>query len=443
MQRPPLVAVVLAVAAALSVVVGAVWWSGRTNGVGSDQADRLNVVLVVGCTVRRDQLSSWGGPDTTPFLDRLAATGTRFADTLGASTWTKESLTAVLTGRHALSVGIPRLEDGPSTTVLHDRVRTLAEHFETAGYRTIGLTANPNLNASFGYAQGFEHYTDTHAKGFATRNRVSGTELVDAALAELDAEGEPFFLQLVLIEPHTPRKPTPAEVDRFRSPDRPKVLAEYDALLRRLDTAVERLHDGLGARQLLDDTLFVFITDHGEGLNLPEHHRGGHGKRTYATTAEVAWILAGPGVAEGHVVEGIASQVDVLPTVLGLAGLASNRGPGHDWSAQVSGAAKRTERRRAWTSSHFHNADVAAVWTDDGRQCQADFGSHSSPMVTGCFDRQADPWFEQPAEDPELHAELVAWRSARMAEFEAFDGKSDADLGEDVEEQLRELGYLD
>jgi arylsulfatase A-like enzyme len=159
----------------------------------------------------------------------------------------------------------------------------------------------------------------------------------------------------------------------------------------------------------------------------------------YRSTLGVPWIVRGPGVAAGAVVDGLASGEDVAPTLLGLLG-APFAATGRDWSAQVRGGG-RTDRDRAYAMSMFGEADVASVWTEQ-RVCQRDYGSLESPMPDGCFDRAADPDAVSPFDDAALQAELDAWRTARLAEGSAH-APATAVPGEDTLEQLRELGYLE
>ena len=410
-----------------------------------------NVVLVIGCTVRRDQTSPYGGPEqTTPFLAEVAAKGVRFNDAIGASTWTREASAAILTGQHALSLGLPEPSRRPSQRVLPPEALMLAEILRDAGFHTVGQTANPNLNQAYGMAQGFEVYGDTALKGFALRNKLYGEDVVDALLEAVDqrdaeARRRPLFLQAVMIDAHTPRSVEAAEKRLFHEDGVSPLVRDYRALLRRLDDAVRRLDEGLRERGLGHDTLFVFVTDHGEGLKMPEHHRGGHGKMAYPSTSAVAWLLRGPGLPAGHTVEGLASQVDVLPTILGLLGLPLPANiAGVDHSDAVRGRASATGRQRAFTSSWFHGANISAIWSDE-LQCQRDHGSVGTedfPLREGCFRRRSDPHFEQPPFDDEgLLAELAGWRAARVAEFETWDVQ-EAEPAETTRSQLEALGYV-
>ncbi|MBW1881639.1 MAG: sulfatase, partial [Deltaproteobacteria bacterium] len=311
-----------------------------------------NVVLVMPCTTRRDQFSVYGGPaGTTPFLDEVARNGVLFEDALAAAPWTMAGATAILTGQHAVSVGL--VEPGPqiSLRVLPNEVTTLAEHLQDRGYQTFGATANPNLEPVHGFDQGFDWYQgDLVGRLGSVTKRLAGRTVVDAVLEQLESrgdEGRPFYLQLMLIDTHAPLMPDRHEVRRWRERGVPEGVARYRKALHDLDEVLRHLDERL--RALGHDesnTLLVVVGDHGEGLRWPPHHGSSHGRLLYPSQIDVPWLMRGPGVAVGHRVSGLASQVDVMPTVLATARIPLRDGDlaGRDWSTQVRGNADRTTR---------------------------------------------------------------------------------------------------
>jgi arylsulfatase A-like enzyme len=225
-------------------------------------------------------------------------------------------------------------------------------------------------------------------------------------------------------------------------------MAVYRATLHQLDRALDQLDRGLASRGYdADDTLFVFVADHGEGLDTPPHHGPGHGKKMYPTTVQIPWILRGRDVPEGQVLEGLASGVDVLPTVLGLLGLQdAPGGAGENLAPWVTGARKGVlPRKRAHAASMFHVANVASIWTRE-HQCQAWFEGDRDQAVDGCFDRVADPTFANPLPmTPKLEAlrtDLKTWRSRQMTRGKQFE-VTEADVDDEQASQLELLGYLD
>lgn len=419
-------------------------------------AERPNVVLVIGCTVRRDQLGAYGGPaGVTPFLDALAARGAVFADAVTASPWTRPSHVALLTGEHPAVIGMTEAGPGTNNRRLAPEVDTLAEHLAAGGYRTLGVTANPNLNRIWGMAQGFAAYHEGSVLWRERRGAVkpAGVDIVAAALELLDTDpapgvsGDPFYLQLTLIDPHGPYPVDPKEIAPFDEPDLPPHVAPYRAGLHVFDAAVATLAAGLEARGFDDeDTLFLVVSDHGEGLDWPAHHRLRHGRELFASVTAMPWIVTGPGVAEQSI-GGLASQVDVTPTVLGFVGLPPPDGPGQDWSAQLRGTSPDTTRGTAFAHTTFSDVDQAAVFTQEVA-CAVQRSAPEKKLPTRplphCYDRRAQPdATELLAAPPAALLQVAAdWHAAMAAAATAWPHTANADPDADITELLGELGYI-
>lgn len=420
--------------------------------------EQPHVVLVIGCTVRRDQLAPYGGrADVTPHLARLAAGGARFADAFTAAPWTKSAHTALLTGRYASSIGMVEPGEGRNSRRLADAVTTLGEHLGAAGYTTLGLTANPNLNAVFGFAQGFsDYYEATDLWREVGTLKVPGQTVVGEALRRIDAapRDRPVYVRMTLVDAHDPFDPASDESEALRQPHEPAKLGRYRVGLRRFDAAVGALVAGLEARGLTaENTVFMVVNDHGEGLNWPNAvHGKGHGNDLLPTTTGMPWIATGPGLARNHTVAGLASQIDVLPTVLGLVGAPVPDGPGHDWSAQLRGEVARTTRSEVFIETWMRRLERAAIATDDHLCVQqyhdprADRDDRDLPWPR-CYQRRPDHTFRthQPAA-PALLAQLESWHQAQRAALDAYPHAADAtfDGGDDdgVWSQLEALGYV-
>jgi arylsulfatase A-like enzyme len=113
----------------------------------------------------------------------------------------------------------------------------------------------------------------------------------------------------------------PVDVDDVRVPawlkDEPAArveLANLGGSLRALDDAVGRIVAAVDKHGLTGETLIVFTVDH--GLPFPRAKTA-----CYDPGIEVATIFRGPGVAAGTGVDGLTSNVDLLPTILDIAGL--------------------------------------------------------------------------------------------------------------------------
>ena len=296
-----------------------------------------DIVLIVIDTLRADHLGAWGyARPTSPNLDRLAAAGVRFESFFSSASWTRPAMATLHTGLYARSVGVyeERYDRLP------EDVRTLAERLGEAGYLTLGITANPNVNAWFGFDQGFDAWLDSDVvfswfmpvgdgqRAFEPEDAPLPTaaEVTDRALRLVDTHAaalarEPFYLQLLYVDPHYPyAAPEPYRQALGGGADR---LSLYDAELRFADAEIGRLLAGLQARGLLERAFVAVTSDHGEGLldhpHLPFGSR--HGDHLYDSVLHVPLIFYGPGLPAGRVVGELASSVDLVPTLLEVAGI--------------------------------------------------------------------------------------------------------------------------
>ncbi len=419
--------------------------------------ERPNVVLVIGCTLRRDQLPPWGGPPfAAPFLGRLAQQSTVFEHAVDSAPWTRPASTAILTGHHATAVGM--VEPGPKLNRrrLSDRVTTLAERLTEAGYETIGITANPNLNRIFGFDQGFDAYHEAQGVWSGKRVvKVPALQLAVEALSLVDARAEhdaPLYLQMLTIDTHEPVDAGPRRARHMARDGVPLRVGGYRVELRRWDAGLDELWDGLNQRGYTrDNTVLVVVNDHGEGLSWPPEHGMGHGNFLLPSAVDMPWLLHGHGVARGHRVEGVASQVDVHPTILGLLGIEGYEGPGHDFSAQVRGESARTDRRYAFAETYYQRANRAAVYTED-RFCIHDFLELAEQLGldrvfprTACFDRTLDPHSRSALEevDEQLLEVLMTWREEQRDAYDAWPDHDSVTRDDPVMKQLEELGYVE
>ena len=393
-----------------------------------------NVVLVTIDALRRDQLSAYDGPEgTTPFLDTLVAKGARFEDTVAAGPWSRPALVAMLTGQHAATVGMIEPGEGGNQRVLADGVTTLAERMQRAGWATVGATANFNNNHTYGMAQGFDAWLDAHPAAFNPRTRREASKTVEELFTLLDEraeplKGRPVYAQVSFVDLHKPFMVPREEFAPFESDEHS--VAPYRAMVKRTDDALRALYDGLAERGLTaENTVFAVVGAHGEGLSMPGHHGKQHGRTLYHSAVQVPWVVAGPGVKAGTKVGGLSTQADVLPTLLGLAGveLGEESLAGKNLAANLtSGAA--VDRKAAFTDTRYFTADHAAVYTA-GRVCQKDFGTTTGNAIpTGCYDRATDSngdRIDATASGP-LMDQLVEWRAARDAEYAAWPHVKDA-----------------
>ncbi len=193
-------------------------------------SERPNVLLITVETLRADHVGSYGyRRNTTPNLDRLAAQGARFENTLAQAPFTLPSIASLMTGRTPPGHGV---RNHPA--ILAPELETLAERFRAAGYQTAAMTRHTWLRRKSGLDQGFDEY---HNNKFSAG--LDARSLSLAAVDWLDARDpeRPFFLWLHFLDPHLPYTPSYPYSALFREEhaDEPRV--------QHLRSMVEREHD--------------------------------------------------------------------------------------------------------------------------------------------------------------------------------------------------------
>lgn len=301
----------------------------------------FNLVVVNVDTLRADHLGFHGYPrPTSPFLDRLAAQGVVFERAISNSSITRESVAALLTGRLPSASGSAGWNAAPAPGSAH-----LGERLAAAGYRT-GFFSNTVMLKDPAFTRGFEEVQHLPARWDLSGE---GPRLSERALRFVaEAGGAPFALYLHYLDPHAPYDPAreflarftreelPPNLDLYRDvephlaalraggfgPGDPRfdaMVLRYDAEIAATDAAIEQLVTGLGAAGVLDRTLLVVTSDHGE--EFLEHGFVEHGWTLFEESIHVPLLFHAPAALAPARTRVRVSQVDVLPTLAGLLGL--------------------------------------------------------------------------------------------------------------------------
>jgi arylsulfatase A-like enzyme/Flp pilus assembly protein TadD len=301
-----------ALAAAFLVV------SGCRSSAVPGASGRSNVLFITIDTLRADRLGSYGhAAAVTPTLDGLAARGVRFATAVAHVPLTGPSHASMLTGLTPIGHGV---RDNGGYVVPAD-VKTAAEEFRRAGYRTAAFVSGFPLDRRFGFNRGFDAFDDHLPRGSDPRRTPYVERFADATTdavlrwlgaAAPSPAGSPFFLWVHYYDPHAPYEPPGELATRFGA-------SPYDGEVAFVDQQIARLLRAIDERGALGRTLVLATADHGEGLG--EHGEGTHGLFVYDSTLKVPWIMAGPGIPAGRVSTTVARGIDALPTMLDLCGL--------------------------------------------------------------------------------------------------------------------------
>ena len=294
-----------------------------------------NLLVVVVDTLRRDALGRYGGD--SPSFDALAEQGVVLDGHVAPSNWTRPTVAAVLSGASTLEHGW-HPEGGMASP---DYLELASELLSEQGWATGQVSANPNHNLSDGFDIG-------RYPGFAASAEKMVEESVGAAKDLMAAGDGPWFLQLHFVEPHGPYDPPEAYLagldelgevpwdlststgvsqleeawpelgDEEAALARAHLELRYAAEVRYFDDHLGLLVDELDAIGALDDTLLVFVSDHGEAFF--EHGSVGHGHSLHGTEIDGAALFWAKGLQPTARSEPSCHQ-DLLPTAFAALGL--------------------------------------------------------------------------------------------------------------------------
>jgi arylsulfatase A-like enzyme len=354
----------------------------REAGRPLPPAHSPNVLLIVLDTVRADHLSLYGyGRPTTPTLERLVQRGIRFDEARATAPWTLPSHASMFTGHWPHELGedwmtplrgnFPTLAEylgshgyataGFVANVVYCSQETgLARGFthyedydleDLAPLRTSGLVEYL-AGAISGILRTFDISSLRPLKRFVIRwfefKRKNAASIRRAFLgwvSQRQETGRPFFAFLNLIDAHAQYVLPPGArhrfvtypatneeirvvyelwpfLDKMRLPAHYIDLARdsYDDCLGYVDEQLGLLFDALQRHGVLDRTLVVVTSDHGEGLG--EHNLFDHGESLYRTEVRVPLVIRPPsGLSRSLVVGETVSLRDLPATIVDLLGL--------------------------------------------------------------------------------------------------------------------------
>jgi arylsulfatase A-like enzyme/tetratricopeptide (TPR) repeat protein len=278
---------------------------------------RLNVVLVTADTLRADHLPIYGYDRVeTPNLSRMAASGVVFEEASSVVPLTLPAHSSMFTGTFPMHHGV---RDNGGYYLGQDQV-TLAETLKENGYKTGGFVAAFVLDSRWGLNQGFDRYFDDfdlnkyENVGLDTVQRRGGEVLQEAVKWMDEVKDDRFFAWLHFYDVHTPYEAPEPFLSRYKG----YPGARYDGEIAYLDSLMGELFDWLEKADLEDDTLVIFIGDHGESLG--QHEENTHGFFIYDATMHVPFLLKAPyrQIRAGRRIPAQVRSIDLMPTILDL-----------------------------------------------------------------------------------------------------------------------------
>ena len=450
-----------------SVFVPALVLAASAATVACAPAERTgpwNVVVLLVDTLRADHLSLHGyGRPTSPVLERLARESIVFEHARSQAGCTFPSVASLLTSRPAgeIMAGIER-----HGMAVPDAWPYLPAILRGHGYATAAVSASiivrdtpSEINRQGGYGRGFDRFDEECLDRSAS--------CVNArAIPLLDELPEPFFLYLHYLDPHAPYRPPrwhprrlalgrpdrswvrQGQPDRiFRKlyegePDIPfsradlaHFVALYDEEVLFFDTRLGELLGELRGRGLLERTLLVLLSDHGE--ELLDHGHFGHCRNlAYETLLRTPLVIRLPGGGSAGRLAGPVDNLDVVPTLLDYLGI----DPG---SAAFAGRTLRPWMEGGGPPAprhHFALQGTVRSATDGRWKLLVDLASGEMSL----YDLAADPGERRdraerrPEEVRRLREALLRW----VAATEGGETAESVRRAREHQRELEALGYL-
>jgi arylsulfatase A-like enzyme len=322
-----------------------------------------NILLIILDTVRGESLSLYGYPrSTTPEISRWAAGGVVFDRAFSEAPWTLPSHASMFTGHHAHELKTSW------NTPLEREPPTLASVLSARGYSTAGFVANVRYcGRETGLARGFSVYHDYRVDAaeafkitrlteafhstvgrklrlFPVRPRTGALEIRERFTGWLDQRDttRPFFVFLNFLDAHAPyQPPSPfrerferrpgvkipnitadrannAELEKRFTPDEARASRDlYDGAIAYLDSEIGALLRQMNDRGLLENTIVILTSDHGEAF--AEQGLLGHANSLYRPTLQVPLVISWPGhLPAGTRIDQPVSLRDIAATLADL-----------------------------------------------------------------------------------------------------------------------------
>ena len=342
-----------------------------------------NILIISSDALRPDHMSFNGyGKSTTPNIDEFAKDSLQIRGTITTVPRTFPSWVSILTSRYPLSHGITHMF--PRTRERNIKFDTAASYLHGHGYETAVISdfagdifpridlgfdkvSAPDMNTSSLIEQMIlEKQTFllpfiTNKLGLFVFPEIRDftklsfpAKLTEETINEIDSgRGKPFFIVTFYSITHFPFSSPYPYYKKFADPeykgqhkyfkdrvlqldeskaklpdsdtsaDDEQVNALYDGCLNLFDKEVGKIFAHLKSNNLLDNTIVIITSDHGE--NLYEREFGmGHGEHLKGNySLEVPLIIHYPKMNDkGRTLNITASTIDVMPTIFDIAGLA-------------------------------------------------------------------------------------------------------------------------
>ena len=357
-----------------------------------------NILLIVMDAARADHFSCYGYQrETTPAIDKLALSGALFSRAVSSTSWTVPSHASLFTGLLPPEHGATYQHDW-----LVDRIPTLAELLKAEGYRSAAFSSNPAVDRSNNLHRGFDLFisvwSDTTRKEPVKHFYTERTNGLIRSFIENGRE-DPFFIFVNYMDVHTPYDPPEPYRSRYlpqgteitvridsachnealmnyetltlSAEEISAVCDIYDGALNYLDAKIGELLEYLGQKGILDNTLIIITSDHGDLLG--EYGFFGHGGLLSRLLVQIPLVIRYPPIFPRQVVRdepvAIADIFHSIASLLPLKGYPETGAPVRNlFSDEIEPAPCYSDLKVGAIQNagrFLRNNDTRSVWTPE------------------------------------------------------------------------------
>jgi arylsulfatase A-like enzyme len=426
-----------------------------------------NIVLITVDTLRADRLSMYGNPaPTSPNIDALLSAGGHFNAARTIEPLTAPAAASMLTSLYPHEHGVSR-----NGIPIRDGLHSLPSMLLHLNYVTAAFVSNWTLaDKQSGLAEHFDVFGEvlTKKRWLFWFGEASAEDVRLRTLEWLEEDGvypgQPLFLWVHFVEPHAPYKLHEEYADKLGVPTdgSATIMQQYDTEIAAVDHEIGLLLDDLREYIDVDESLLIFASDHGEGLE--EHGYKGHGRHLYEEELRIPLGFTWKDHIQAAAFDAPATLLDLPPTVMGLLGAPKpQEWRGHDWSESLRTGEDGDMGRITYYQAHkgavkggAKKARVAArkrqrglvqlgiIEGSDKRVLDLEQGTISSYQLrpvpkSGVLEYAGSE--TSPEQSANLPADLKDWRTTVNQELAERDRSPPPELDEEAIEILRSLGY--
>jgi len=299
--------------------------------------DKPDIYIVLSDACQASHLGAYGyRRDTSPHIDAFARDAMVYENAYTNAVFTRSSVATIFTGLYPDSHQVRLLQ-----TFLPQRLLTLPEYLNAKGYATSIITSTFAISPNFGFTQGVDDFFHLPEKYDTRKGASIHTQLRDWT----GTAPSPRFSYMHYIHPHFPKVP-PADFPITFRPGKTRTTLErmarlvwkhkrtgvrpsaeelqeitdaYDSSIAWVDSEFGKILSQLKEKKRYDESLIIFLADHGEALG--EHGAMGHGSNVFEETTRVPLIVKYPKSLNirGRVSR-LAEFTDIFPTLAALFG---------------------------------------------------------------------------------------------------------------------------